>query len=209
MKQVSSLVLLLVVLGACHGRTQYHLTPNTPAAQTPSTQQPPTRRQRPNRRVRGGNVWLSDRDLAPLDSFIHARNAQWIIGDVVNVTASREYFAQNLTINATLGTVRRRDTTSAQATVVELDYLGAEGTASITTSPRILIGTGLTIMARKRLVLRLVKTEDVNRPVSLRVVAQGEASRGRKKEVLQRGPMLSLGGDIRRSGRRYAWFPIG
>lgn len=193
-------LLFVLLLGACHGRTQYHV--QRQAAPVPP---PPTQR----RAIRAGNVWLSDRDLAPLDRFIHARNAQWIVGDVVHVTASKEYFAQNLTINATLGTAKRTDTMRADVTQVVLDYLGAPGTAGITTSPRILIGTGLTIMARKRLVLRMVKTTDVTVPVSLRIVAEGEASRGRKKEVHQRGPMLSLGGDMRLQGGRYAWFPIG
>lgn len=207
MRLVPWLLMTTLLLGACHGRTQWNPTPQR--TQAPRATAPRATAPRPRRRIRGGKVFLSDQDLAPLDRFISARNAQWIVGDVVNVTASREYFAQNLTVNATLGTVKRKDTTRPEATTVELLYLGAPGTASITTSPRILIGTGLTIMARKKLVLRLVKTVDVHVPVTLRVVAEGDASRGVKDDVKQRGPILSLGGDMRRSGNRYAWYPIG
>jgi hypothetical protein len=158
-------------------------------------------------------VFLSDRDLAPVDAFIAAglkgSNSQWILGDEVEVIASREFFAQNLTVNETLGTVRRRDTTRRGETVVELTYLGAPGTASITTSPRILIGTGINVTARRRLVLRLVKTQDAMVPLRLRITARGDASRGRRDEVWVRSDALVLGCEIRRQGNRWVWYPIG
>lgn len=233
MKPPRRLVLLLVplLLAACHGRTQFYVTPTAPEAapraapeRTVEQDLPAIDQKQPTGRVpearpvagppsppprRGGRVFLSDRDLAPVDAFLHWKNAQWILGDEVEVVASREYFAQNLTVNETLGTVRRRETTRADETVVELTYLGAPGTAGITTSPRILIGTGLTITARRKMVLRLVKTTSPVVPLSLRITAKGNASRGRGDEVWIREPVLNLGGQIRRQQNRWIWYPIG
>jgi len=232
------LVLGLLLLPACHGRTRFNL-PEKPAegakpvarasrkvldirnvdpALLGPGKQAATNRLPAARPVagppspaprRGGKVFLSDRDLAPVDAFIHATNAQWILGDDVEVIASREYFAQNLTVNATLGMVRRQDTTRVEQTIVELVYIGPPGTASITTSPRIMIGTGLTITARHRLVLRLVRSASETVPLKLRITARGEASRGRKDEIFIRRPTLQLGGEIRRQGNRWVWYPIG
>ena len=228
----------VLTLTACHGRTRFDLDakPETPPVRTaaaaplkpdlanvdPALLGP--RRAEPTHRLpvarpvagppspaprRGGKVFLSDRDLAAVDAFINVRNKQWILGDDVEVIASREYFAQNLTVNATLGMVRRTDTTRVDQTTVELVYIGPRGTASITTSPRIMIGTGLTITARHRLVLRLVRSTAAGVPLSLRITARGEASRGRKDEIFIRRPTLQLGGEIRRQGNRWVWYPIG
>jgi len=233
------LVLLgLLSVTACHGRTRFNLEakPKEPTVRARATgplkpdlanvdpallgpgRAEPTHRLPVARPVagppsaaprRGGKVFLSDRDLAAVDAFIGASHAQWILGDDVEVIASREYFAQNLTVNATLGMVRRTDTTRVDQTIVELVYVGPRGTASITTSPRIMIGTGLTITARHRLVLRLVRSTAAGVPLSLRITARGEASRGRKDEIFIRRPTLQLGGEIRRQGNRWVWYPIG
>ena len=50
---------------------------------------------------------------------------------------------------------------------------------------------------------------DANRPVYLRVVARGKASRGRKDKVEERAPELQVGGEIRRNGGAWAWTPFG
>ena len=81
--------------------------------------------------------------------------------------------------------------------------------ASVGTNPRVMIGLGLTVTARRSLVVRLVKTRDATRPVHLRVVARGKASRGRKEEVLQRAPEILLGGEIRDAGGVWKWTPFG
>jgi hypothetical protein len=71
-----------------------------------------------------------------------------------------------------------------------------------------MIGTGLTVSARRTLRVRLVKTTDPDHPVRLRVTARGEAARGSRDKVLERAPQLVLGGDLRRRGGAYAWNPV-
>ena len=158
----------------------------------------------------GGTVTLTDQDLAPVDAYIGVRNGQWILGDDVEVVASREYFGQNLTIARATGLVERRDSSVDGETTVTLTYVGDPGMASVGTNPRVMIGLGLTISARRTLVVRLARTRDANRPLYLRVVARGKASRGRKEKVEQRAPDLQLGGEIRRdTAGRWAWTPFG
>lgn len=197
-----ALVLGLVLVG-CQGRKQ--LDPVT-ASGTPGEAFPTQPRNR-TRPARGGKVFVSDRDLAPVDAFISARNAQWIMGDEVEVFASREYFAQVLSLNNAVGRVKRVDTVRADETIVTLTYIGAPGSVDVTTSPRVMIGTGLTVNARRKLIVHLMATQDANVPVRLSVSARGDAVRGRKEEVFQRGQALGLGGELRRSGRGYAWVP--
>ena len=60
-------------------------------------------------RPRGRNVNLRKDDLAGVDHWLSARNAQWVLGDVVDVYASKEYFSTMLTLNAKVGTVQRQD----------------------------------------------------------------------------------------------------
>lgn len=184
--------LAAVWLGACQGRQGF-------LSETPGRTPP----------ARGGTVSLSDRDLEPVDAYIGVRNSQWVLGDDVEVIASREYFGQNLTIARATGLVERRDASVGGETTVTLTYVGDPGMASVGTNPRVMIGLGLTVSARRTLVVKLAKTRDANRPVHLRVVARGRASRGRKDEVLERAPELVLGGEIRASGGGWAWTPFG
>lgn len=158
--------------------------------------------------VRPGRVNLRPQDLAPVDSYLHVRNRQWILGDYVEVYASKEYFATALTINARVGVVQRRDREEGRDTVITLTYVGHPDAASAMANPRVLLGTGLTVTARKRLTVRMVKTTDSRRPVYLRVVARGNASRGRKEKVTRRGETLQLGGSLQLQNRRWAWFPL-
>ncbi|MHC5012401.1 MAG: hypothetical protein ACYTG6_15900 [Planctomycetota bacterium] len=185
----AALVLGAVLLGGCQGRTLF----------------------RPGTGTSGGSgeqVDLTDRDLAPVDAFISARNAQWILGDEVEVLASKEYFAQYLTVNAAVGFVERRDTTTLDETTVRLTFIGDQAIASVERNPRILIGTGLTVSARRHLVLRLVRTRDASVPVQLRVTARGNAVRGKKDEVLERAPELRLGGSLVQRGGVATWHPL-
>lgn len=163
-----------------------------------------------------GTVQLTAQDLAPIDAYIHHRtatgedNTRWIVGDQVEIVASREMFGQHLTFTRAMGFVERVDDTSATETRVTLTYLGAEGSETVETNPRVLIGTGLTVSARRKLVVRLVKTQDPARPVYLSITAKGLASRGRHDEVEQRAPMLTMGGELRRGpDGRYVWKPFG
>ncbi len=196
------LAVAILLVAGCQGRKQ--LNPTVARGNPGEAMGRRAPRTQPRR---GGNVFVSDRDLAPVDAFISARNAQWIMGDEVEVIASREYFAQVLSVNNAVGQVKRSDTVRDEETTVTLTYLGAPGSVTVTSSPRVMIGTGLTINARRRLVLHLVKTHDANVPVRLSVTASGDAVRGRKEEVLQRGPMLGLGGELRRGRSGFVWVP--
>ena len=191
---VSSAVSLvvLILLGACQGRTDMFKAGGGTSA----------------RRAAGGRVELTDRDLAPLDAYIGVRNQQWILADDVDVYASREYFGQNLTITRAPGLVERTDSSVDGETTVFLRYVGAPAAASVMTNPRVLIGVGLTVTARRNLVVHLQRTRDANQPVYLRVVARGKASRGRKDHVEQRAPELQLGGEIRRGSSGWVWTPF-
>lgn len=185
---IFALSLAAVFAGACQGRTALRPVADTPA---------------------GGIVSLTDRDLAPVDAFIGARNAQWILGDDVEVLASREYFGQNLTMTRASGLVERQDDMTGGETKVTLTFRGDPGAASVTTNPRVLIGTGLTVTARRTLVVHLMKTRDARRPVYLCVTARGSAARGRGDQVTERAGELVLGGEIKRgAGGAWTWTPF-
>ncbi len=158
---------------------------------------------------RGGGVNLSARDLASVDWYVDARNAQWILGDEVLVEASREYFGQILSITSRVGSVERTEDVQPDVTTTTLRFLMGANQAAVENNPRVMIGTGLTISARRVLRLRLFKTMDSDTPVSLRVTASGSASRGRKDKVEQRAPTLQVGGQLRRAQAGWRWSPIG
>lgn len=154
---------------------------------------------------RGGEVQLTDADLAQVDRWLKPSNSQWILGDTVDVYASREYFSQVLTMNAKVGIVHRKDSKIDGDELVTMTYIGPPGSASVMSNPRVLVGTGLTITARKTLRVRMAKTRSSTVPVQLRVVARGKASRGHKEQVLERGAQLELGGALRRNQGRWVW----
>ena len=108
----AAFALLVVVLGGCQGRTGFMQggTGSGSGGRNPQ--------------IRGGQVSLTDQDLAPVDAYIGVRNAQWILGDDVEVIASREYFGQNLTIARATGLVERRDVSVDGETTVTLTYVG-------------------------------------------------------------------------------------
>jgi hypothetical protein len=198
-------VFLLGGLGACQsgGLSRLAITPDTGAAPAAPSAVPQRRM-----RSRPGTVQLSDQDLAPVDAFISTRNSQWILGDQVDVYASKEYFSQALTMNAKIGLVHRRDEKIDGDEIATLTFIGHESQRSAMSNPRVLIGTGLTVSARKVLRVRMARTVNTNVPVQLRIVATGNASRGQKEEVLQRGPQLQMGGSIRNIQGRWTWRPI-
>jgi len=157
------------------------------------------------------DIRLSRRDLKPVDDWLSARNTQWIIGEVVDVYASREYFASMLTLNAKTGLVHKRETTVQGDPVTILTYVGATFATNAMRAPRVQIGSeahGLSISARKVLRVRMAKTRDPARPVQLRVVARGKAVHGTHEKVLRRGDALELGGVLRRSRGRWYWIPV-
>ena len=152
--RILAVLAAVLLLAACQGRTSFFGASGGGTVGAGGAPAAP----------RGGRgiVSISAQDLAPVDEYISARNAQWILGDDVEVVASKEYFAQNLTINASVGMHERTDTTTATETVIRLRFTGASPSAM--TNPRVLNGTGLTITARKTLTVRLYKTRDPNRP---------------------------------------------
>lgn len=209
-RDVNRLLLILCLtpmlsVAACRGAhlaAGGGLTPRRPTQRAPVATRPV------RQAVRPGRVNLTPRDLAPVDAYLHARNSQWILGDHVEVYASREYFATALTVNARIGVVRRHDQESGADSIITLTYLGHRLAASAMANPRVLLGTGITVSARKRLTVRLIKTTDSRRPVYLRVVARGNASRGRKEEVSARGDSLQIGGSLQLCNCCYNWFPL-
>ena len=144
-----------------------------------------------------GEISLSADELAPMDGWIRKR--RWLIGDDVEVTASREYFAQNLSITERIGSVTRNDSEQNGVGTSVLTYIGPGGTIDQQTAPRVMIGTGLTVMARKRLTVHLVKTRDGSVPVQIRVRAIGRASAGSSTQVMQREDALTIGARLYRA----------
>ena len=161
----------------------------------------------PQRRMRSrpGMVDLTDQDLAPVDEYLRARNSKWILADHVDVYASKEYFSQVLTMNAKIGLVHRKDETVGEDEIATLTFIGHETQRSAMSNPRVMIGTGLTVSARKVLRVRMARTVNTNVPVQLRIVATGDASRGRKDEVLERAPQLQMGGTLRKANGQWVW----
>lgn len=216
---LASLCLAPLLLAACHGpylSTRLGRRVRLPPAPTytgGTTRRQPSRGPRPTQATRvGGKVRLTARDLAPVDAWLdHRSNSQWILGDEVEVVASREYFAQALTINrdGLSGLVHRTDGKDGDDTVVTMTFVGRPWQMSAMSNPRVLVGTGLTITARRRLRLRLTPTRDPRVPVRLHVTANGRAVRGRHEEKLKQGDVLHLGGQLRWNGRCWLWRRFG
>jgi hypothetical protein len=143
-----------------------------------------------------GEVSLTAEDLAPMDGWIRKR--RWLIADDVEVTASREYFAGSLSVVERIGSVTRTDSEVNGIGTSVLTYIGPPETIDQQTAPRVMLGTGLTVMARRRLTVHLVKTRDVNVPVQVRVRATGKASAGSASEVMQREDALTIGARLYR-----------
>jgi len=213
MRNAPSLLVALLALGslpACQGRRLLGPGTGDPGASTSGSAPVPAHGTYLGARPgRGGGVNLSARDLAPVDWYVDARNSQWIVGDEVLVEASREYFGQILSIAARVGAVERTDDVQPDVTTTTLRFVMARSQAAVENNPRVMIGTGLTVSARQVLRLRLFKTTDTDTPVSLRVTATGNATRGRKDKVEHRGPTLQVGGLLRRAATGWAWSPIG
>lgn len=163
----------------------------------------------------GGEVSLTAKDLAPVDAYVAAGgasgapNARWILGDDVVIEASREYFAQAVSITARTGAVHRADESKPDETVTTLTYAMGKYQQGVENNPRVLVGTGITVSARKTLIVRLIRTTDASVPVRLRITATGEAARGHKDQVDERAPTLQMGGQLRWAGSAWAWVPIG
>ena len=200
---------LLLVLPACQARslTGAGASPDNPGSGADDVGWSGSGAQR------GGHVALSAKDLVPADIYMDAgrnqQNARWIVGDEVYVEASREYFAQNLSISARQGAVHRVDDPKPDETVTTLTFLMGRLQSAVENNPRVTIGSGITVSARKVLRVRLFRTTDASTPVRLRITATGDASRGKKDVVEQRAPQLQMGGVLRRGSSGWAWHPIG
>jgi len=141
-------------------------------------------------------VSLSDKDLAPIDGYIKRRS--WILGDVVEVVASKEYFAQYISIVARIGLAKRVDSEDENGMTSVVTYLGTPEQLDVATAPRLLIGTGITVSARQRLVLRFARTRNPDVPVRLRITAQGRARQGVGDQTLRREESIVIGAGLRR-----------
>ena len=197
----TSLALLLsaVALGTFPGCTQGgrgRARPDGPAGGTPGTPPAPS----------GSMVTLTDDDLAPVDGYIRRR--RWILGDELDVTASKEYFAQNLTIVSRVGTVHQDDAVETDGASVTLTFLGPAGSADVLTAPRVMIGTGITVTARHQIRVHFVKTTDTGVPVRLSITAHGRASTGVGETVERRAEDMTIGGILHRDGTAYRFDEI-
>lgn len=145
---------------------------------------------------RPGDVSLSDKDLAPIDGYIKKRS--WILGDVVEVVASKEYFAQYISIVARIGLAKRVDSEDDNGMTSVVTFLGTPEQLDVATAPRLLIGTGITVSARQKLVLRFARTRNPDVPVRLRITAQGKARQGVGDQTLRREELIVVGAGLRR-----------
>lgn len=211
---VAILAVLGLALGGCQGAGLTGPT-GTTAVGTPGEPQPMgTPRPGSSRVPRGartGTVAVSARDLAPVDAYFRAgaggANTRWILGDTVDIVASKEYFAGILSVNRG-PFVTRHDTKVGDDTVVTLKFLGSGNQASASNNPRVQLGTGLTVTAYSTLRVRLVKTVDRRVPVRLHITARGRAARGHREHVIKRGELLTMGGSLVASGGQWVWSPI-
>lgn len=157
-------------------------------------------------RRRPGRVRVSGRDLQPVHEWFSERNRQFILGDEVDIVASKEFFSQILTANAQVGMVRKAEKTERGDKLIALTFIGS--TPSAANNPRVLIGDrGLTVTARNVLRIRLSSTQNAAQPVSIRITARGDAARGRRDEILQRGDVLGIHGALTwsRAQRKWVW----
>lgn len=148
-----------------------------------------------------GAISISDAELAPMDAYIRRRF--WILGDDVEIVASKEYFVQNLSIAARIGAVKREDREGADEAVSTITYLGRPEALDFSNAPRVMVGTGITVTARRRIVVRFVRTTSPEMPVRLRVTASGKARMGVGDQVMRREEVLSVGARLRRGPSGY------
>lgn len=143
----------------------------------------------------GGVVSLTDQDLAPMDGYLKRRF--WVLGDVVEIVASKEYFIQNLSIAARIGFVKREDKDGETEARSVLTFLGRPEQLDFSNAPRVLIGTGISVLARKTLTIRFVRTTGAELPVRIRIAADGDARLGTGSQVTRREPSLVVGAQLR------------
>ncbi len=184
--------------------------PKVPAAQprTPVTSRPA--RTIPGT-TPGAQVALSGRDLAAVRNYF-GRGAddlstRWVIGDRVDVIASKEFFEQLITVSRGPLVSRTDRKLGRGDLLVTLTYLGHEGIIGADNTPRLLIGTGWSILARKKLVLRFVETRNAKQPVRIQIRARGSAKQGHKEQIIKEANNLITGGDLVRRGRGWSWQP--
>lgn len=149
----------------------------------------------------GGTISLSNQDLAPMDGYIRRRF--WVLGDDVEIVASKEYFIQNLSISARIGFVKRDDKEGENEAVSVLTFLGRPGEVDFSNAPRVLVGTGISVLARRTLTIRFTRTTSPDLPVRIRIAANGDARLGMGNQVSRRDPSIVLGAQLRRVGGAY------
>ena len=151
----------------------------------------------------GGTISVSNEDLAPMDGYIRRRF--WVLGDDVEIVASKEYFIQNLSISARIGYVRRDDKEGENEAVSKLTFLGKPGEVDFSNAPRVLVGTGISVLARRTLTIRFTRTTSADVPVRIRIAANGDARMGMGNQVSRRDPSIVLGAQLRHVGGAYVF----
>ncbi len=151
----------------------------------------------------GATISLTDAELAPMDGYIRRRF--WVLGDDVEIVASKEYFIQNLSISARIGIVKREDKEGENEATSVLTFLGKPGEVDFSNAPRVLVGTGISVLARRTLTIRFVRTTSPDLPVRIRIAANGDARMGMGTQVSRRDPSIVLGAQLRRVGGAYVF----
>lgn len=151
----------------------------------------------------GGTISLTNEELAPMDGYIRRRF--WVLGDDVEIVASKEYFIQNLSISARIGFVKRDDKEGENEAVSKLTFLGKPGEVDFSNAPRVLVGTGISVLARRTLTIRFTRTTSPDLPVRIRIAANGDARMGMGNQVSRRDPSIVLGAQLRRVGGAYVF----
>jgi hypothetical protein len=147
----------------------------------------------------GGTISLSNQDLAPMDGYIRRRF--WVLGDDVEIVASKSTHPEPLHLGAHRLRQARRQGGRERAESVLTPSAGPAG--GFSNAPRVLVGTGISVLARRTLTIRFTRTTSPDLPVRIRIAANGDARLGMGNQVSRRDPSIVLGAQLRRVGGAY------
>ena len=108
-------------------------------------------------------------------------------------------------VSARIGIVKREDKEGENEATSVLTFLGKPGEVDFSNAPRVLVGTGISVLARRTLTIRFVRTTSPDLPVRIRIAANGDARMGMGTQVSRRDPSIVLGAQLRRVGGAYVF----
>lgn len=167
----------------------------------------------PPREDREGQVSIRSSTVAELDAWL-AQEAT-LIGDVVEISATRVPFASNVSVQASTETdgngrriVERTDATDPATGAVTITLVNHSG---VKTNPKLLPRVqmgGRQFIATDRLVLRYVPVPGTDHPVTLTAVARGRVSLLESSPVRKvKGTEIVLRADVAKGGADYEFRP--